>query len=300
VDAPVAEYWPEFAANGKAEIPVSYLLSHRAGLPWIDGTMTAAEAFAWDPVIRALERQAPVWEPGTQHGYHAVTYGYLVGEVIRRITGRSVGTYFLEQIGEPLGLDLWIGLPESEVPRVAMLQGSLLPEAGNDPEMRELLLQYAGPDTSVGKALAAPGGAFADSALWNTPEMWAAEVPAANAVGDARSVARAYAACIGEVDGLRVLAPDQLRTATTQLTEGPDVVLMGLDLQFGLGFLVPSTLLTVGGPHTFGHYGAGGSVGCADPDAELAFGYVMNRMDTGLAGDTRSYDLMSACFDAIR
>ena len=181
-----------------------------------------------------------------------------------------------------------------------MLQGSLLPEAGNDPEVRELLLQYAGPDTSVGKALAAPGGAFADSALWNTPEMWAAEVPAANAVGDARSVARAYAACIGEVDGLRVLAPDQLRTATTQLTEGPDVVLMGLDLQFGLGFLVPSTLLTVGGPHTFGHYGAGGSVGCADPDAELAFGYVMNRMDTGLAGDTRSYDLMSACFDAIR
>src|SRR5262249_5647860 len=113
LDAPVAEYWPEFAQKGKDRIPVSYLLSHRAGLAWVDGTMTPEEVFAWEPVIAALEAQTPHWEPGTEHGYHATTYGWLVGEVIRRVTGKSVGTYFREAIADPLGLDIWIGLPES-------------------------------------------------------------------------------------------------------------------------------------------------------------------------------------------
>ena len=123
LDAPVAKYWPEFAQSGKEDIPVSYLLSHRAGLAWVDGEMTPEEAFAWEPVIAALEAQAPHWEPGTEHGYHATTYGWLVGEVIRRVTGKSVGTYFRSEIAEPLGLDFWIGLPESEEPRVAPLVG---------------------------------------------------------------------------------------------------------------------------------------------------------------------------------
>ncbi|MGK2949455.1 MAG: serine hydrolase domain-containing protein, partial [Acidimicrobiales bacterium] len=109
IDAPVAEYWPEFAAAGKADIPVRWLLCHKAGLPYVDATLTLDEALAWDPMIRALEAQAPVWEPGTAHGYHATTYGWLVGEVVRRISGKSLGTFFREELAEPLGLEFWIG-----------------------------------------------------------------------------------------------------------------------------------------------------------------------------------------------
>ena len=122
VDAPVIEYWPEFGANGKAEIPVRWLLSHQVGLPFVDGPLTLDEAYAWDPVIRALEAQKPLWEPGTQHIYHSVTFGYLVGEVVRRISGRSLGTFFSEEVAAPLGLSAWIGLPEEQEPRVARIE----------------------------------------------------------------------------------------------------------------------------------------------------------------------------------
>ncbi len=157
-----------------------------------------------------------------------------------------------------------------------------------------------GPDTTLGKALFAPGGAFSDPDIWNSRKLHAAEVPAANGIGDARSIARLYAACIGTVDGVRILTEEQLRRATTQLTSGPNTVLLDMDIQFGLGFMLRSTLIDLGGPRSFGHFGAGGSVGWADPDAELAFGYVMNRMDMGLAGDARSYELINACYAATR
>jgi CubicO group peptidase (beta-lactamase class C family) len=299
VDVCVTEYWPEFGANGKEAITVDHLLSHRAGLAWIDGTMTPEEAYAWDPVIRALEQQAPHWEPGSQHGYHAVTYGYLVGEVVRRITGRTVGAYLRDEIAEPLGVDFWIGLPASEAHRVAKLQGTI---AGDrlDPEVQSALREFVGPDSMLGKSLTAPGGAFSDPDVWNTRALQAAEVPGAGGVGDARGLARLYASCIGDVDGFRLLTPTQVHDATTRRTVGPNIVILGLDIQFGLGFMVPSSVMNVGGPNGFGHYGAGGSVGWADPDAELAFGYVMNRMDVGLAGDTRSARLIDACYDSIR
>lgn len=307
VDAPVAQYWPEFAQGGKEAIPVSYLLSHQAGLAWVDGAMTAEEALSWEPVVEALAAQTPHWEPGTEHGYHATTYGWLVGEVIRRIAGRTVGTYLRGEIAGPLGLDFWIGLPEEHEHRVATLISfippgitkELLADPGEDP-MAQIMAAFLGPDTDLGRALFAPGGSLADADIWNSRAMHAAEVPAANGVGDARSIARMYAACIGEVDGIRVLTPEQLGTATTQRTSGPNRVLMGLDIQFGLGFMLHSSLIALGGDKSFGHFGAGGSVGWADPEADLAFGYVMNRMDMGMAGDTRSYDLINACYDAIR
>ena len=129
--------------------------------------------------------------------------------------------------------------------------------------------------------------------------MRAAELPAANGVADARSIARMYAACVGEVDGIRLLTPEQLKRATTQLTSGPNVILMGLDIQFGLGFMLPSSIMTLGGPQSFGHFGAGGSMGWADPDAEFGFGYVMNKMAMGLAGDTRTQNLVEACYAAL-
>lgn len=306
-DAPVVEYWPEFGRNGKADIPVSYLLSHQAGLAWIDGDMTAAEALSWEPVIEALENQHPAWEPGSQHGYHATTYGWLVGEVIRRVSGRSVGTYFRDEVGGPLGIDFWIGLPEEHDHRVGRLISFLPPsvsveggEGGEPDPVRELMAAFLGPDTPLGKALFAPGGALADQDVWNSRAMRAAEVPAANGITDARSIARMYAACIGEVDGVRILSPRQVTRATAQQTEGPNTVLMGLDIQFGLGFMLHSSLIALGSTSSFGHFGAGGSVGWADPEAELSFGYVMNRMDIGMAGDLRSFRLINACYDAIR
>jgi CubicO group peptidase (beta-lactamase class C family) len=299
VDAPVAKYWPEFAAGGKSDIPVKFLLSHQAGLAWVDGEMTLDEALSWDPVVDALAQQVPHYEPGSQHGYHATTYGWLVGELIRRVSGKSVGTYFHDEVAAPLGLDFWIGLPESEEARVAPLVGGLADPAINaDPEVRKLIADIMGPDTVLGKALFAPGGAFADPEVWNSRALHAAEVPAANGIGDARSLARMYAACIGSVDGVRLLTDGQLRLATTQLTTGPNTVLLDMDIQFGLGFMLRSSLIELGGPRSFGHFGAGGSVGWADPDAELSFGYVMNRMDMGLAGDARSYDLIGACYAA--
>jgi CubicO group peptidase (beta-lactamase class C family) len=305
-EAPVAAYWPEFAANGKDDVTVGHLLSHQAGLAWVDGEMTPEEAFSWEPVVDALERQAPSWAPGTQHGYHATTYGWLVGEVIRRVTGVSVGSYLRSEIAEPLGLDMWIGLPESEEPRVARL-GSLFPEGvtidalrePGDDEMLGLIALFLGPETALGRALFAPGNAFTAPDVWNSRAMRAAEIPSANGVTDARSIARLYAACIGEVDAFRVFSEDQMKRAITQQTEGPNTVLLDLDIQFGLGFMLHSSLLAIGGTQSFGHFGAGGSMGWADPDADLAFGYVMNRMDLGLAGDARSFRLVHACYDAL-
>ena len=300
LDAPVVEYWPEFGQAGKEHIPVSFLLTHQAGLAWVDEPLTLEEALAWEPMIHALEHQAPAWEPGTAQGYHAITYGYLVGEVVRRVTGRSIGTYFRDEVAVPLGLDFWIGLPEEHEPRVGRLIGGIVPDdAEVDDETRTAMAEFLGPDTMLGKALTG-GGAFSGSGIWNTRPLHAAEVPAASGISDARSIARMYSACLTDVDGVRLLSADQVREATIQRTTGPNIVLLDLDLQFGLGFVVPSTLVQLGGPHSFGHFGAGGSAGWADPDADLAFGYVMNRMDMGLAGDQRSFGLINACYDALR
>ncbi|MEZ5133642.1 MAG: serine hydrolase domain-containing protein [Acidimicrobiales bacterium] len=224
------------------------------------------------------------------------------------VAGKTVGTYFRDEISGPLDADFWIGLPEAEDHRVGKLISFIPPgitadmlKGGGDPDnpMAQMLAAFLGPDTPLGQALFAPGGALADQDVWNSRAMRAAEVPAANGVCDARSLARVYAACVGEVDGIRILTPEQLTRATTQLTTGPNHVLMDMDIQFGLGFMLPSSLIQLGGPHSFGHFGAGGSVGWADPDAELAFGYIMNRMDMGLAGDLRSANLIGACYDAI-
>ncbi|HEY7439348.1 MAG TPA: serine hydrolase domain-containing protein [Acidimicrobiia bacterium] len=300
-DAPVANYWPEFAQAGKEAIPVSQLLCHEAGLPWVDEPLTLEQALAWDPMIHALEHQVPVWEPGTRHGYHAVTFGYLVGEVVRRVTGSSIGSYFADEIARPLGLDFWIGLPEREERRVAPLIGDLAGDsvgAELDEPGRSELAKLLGPDSALGKALTA-GGAFRGAGIFNTRAVHAAEVPAAGGITDARSIARMFAATIGDVDGVRLLTPEQMTLASTQRTRGPNTVLLDLDLQFGLGFFVPSSLLQLGGPKSFGHFGAGGSMGWADPEAELAFGYAMNKMDLGLAGDLRSYSLVNACYSAL-
>jgi CubicO group peptidase (beta-lactamase class C family) len=331
VDAPVVEYWPEFAGDdpAKRRITVDHLLSHRAGLPWTDGAMTFEEALAWDPVVRALEAQAPVWEPGTKHGYHATTYGWLVGEVVRRISGVSLGTFFHREVAEPLGADFHIGLPASEEPRVAKLVsiidaiqsgrlnfGAQIPGADAPSDradtaylaaLADKAATFMAPGGPLNKALSAPGGAFANNAAWEDRRLHAAEVPAANGIGNARSVATMYSACINEVvtpagEKVRLLTDDQLEAATTQRTEGPDEVLLELDIQWGLGFMVNRGIIAVaglGGPRSFGHFGMGGSMGWADPDAELAMSYVMNRMDIGTTGDRRAFALAQACYESL-
>jgi CubicO group peptidase (beta-lactamase class C family) len=315
LDAPVADYWPEFAQNGKEAITTADLLSHQAGLAWVDEELTLEQVLAWDPLVDALARQAPLWEPRSAHGYHAVTYGNLVGEVVRRVDGRSLGTHFADEVAKPLGLDFFIGLPEEHEPRVAVLAGNLGGLGGDDgalggpamdPDTRAALEALVGPTSMLGRALGV-NGALARTGdipvpagnVFNSREVHAAEIPAANGITDARSLARMYAGCIGEVDGVRLLTEGRMRDATTQRTVGPNIVLLNLDLQFGLGYFVRSSLINVGGPASFGHAGAGGSLGWADPDADLAFGYVMNRMDLGLAGDDRSYSLINACYAAL-
>ena len=154
LDAKVADYWPEFAQAGKADIPVRWLLSHRAGLPWVDGEMTLEQALDWDYVIDALERQAPVWEPGTQHGYHATTFGWLVGEVVRRVTGKRIGAFVQRELSGPLGLDLWIGLPAEQHDRVAPLEVIEFPD---DPTVAAMVDQFIGPETMLGQGAVRAG-----------------------------------------------------------------------------------------------------------------------------------------------
>jgi CubicO group peptidase (beta-lactamase class C family) len=299
VDAPVSDYWPEFKAAGKGEIPVRWLLCHKAGLPVVDADLTLEQVLAWDPMVDALAAQAPVWDPGTAHGYHALTYGWLVGEVVRRVSGKSIGTFFAEEIAAPLDLELWIGLPDEQQHRVAPLVTWSTPK---DPAMVELMNQFMGPDTMLGRALGGPGGIFtSEQGVFNRPDVRAAEIPAANGVTNARSLARFYAGLTGTVEGgpaEPILTADQVAAASECQTSGPDQVLY-FETTFGLGFFTASEMARYGHPSSFGHTGAGGSVGFTDPVNGIGFGYVMNRMMQGLTGDPRSSGLISAVYDAI-
>ena len=309
IDAPVATYWPEFKAAGKADIPVRWLLCHKAGLPYVDAQLTLEEALAWEPMVRALEAQAPVWEPGTAHGYHATTYGWLVGEVVKRISGKSLGTFFHDEFAVPLGLEFWIGLPAEQQHRVApLLQWGTFAGAGGgdgpppDPALAELIAQFMGPDTMLGKALAAPSGALASAeGGFNNPAVRAAEIPAANGVTNARSLARFYAGLTGAVEGgpsEAILGAEQVARASELQTSGPDKCLQ-FETTFGLGFFVASAFAPYGGARAFGHTGAGGSVGFTDPEHDIGFGYVMNKMGMSLNGDPRSGGLIKAVYAAV-
>ena len=326
IDAPVASYWPEFGQRGKAGIPVRWLLCHKAGLPYIDTPADLDDLLAWDPAVEALAGMAPLWEPGTAHGYHAVTYGWLVGEVVRRITGRSLGAFFADEVAGPLGLECWVGLPDEHRARVAPLTSRSLPRPGGLPApavdhppgmaaenpvvepadqaagLIGTIAKLLGPDSMLVRAL---GGAvnlpFAGEGVFNLPKVWASELPAANGVTTARSLARMYAAIVGPVDGVTtapLLTPEQIAAVSTTQTSGPDRTLF-LDTTFGLGFMTASPFSPYGSASSFGHAGAGGSVGFADPDNGLGFGYVMNRMLANLSGDPRSQGLVRAVYDAI-
>ncbi|MEV4244109.1 serine hydrolase domain-containing protein [Streptosporangium canum] len=302
LDAPVAEYWPEFAANGKDRVPVRWLLTHQAGLPAIDHPITPAEAIAWHPMVTALAAQRPFWEPGTEHGYHAHTYGWLVGEVVRRVTGRSLGTFLAEEIAAPLGLDLWIGLPETERHRVSRIVAAPLDldalaridlDALPEPA-REVMGAYADPTSLTRRSMAV----VTPPLNHDDPDEQAAEMPSTNGICTARALARFYAALIGEVDGHRVLASDTLAAATAEQVSGTDRVLR-LPVRIGTGFGLPTPDAFWYSPTAFGFPGYGGSLGFADPANGLAFGYVMNHIQEGVP-DRRAATLLDAVHSAIR
>jgi CubicO group peptidase (beta-lactamase class C family) len=293
LDAPVTDYWPEFGQAGKSPTRVRWLLCHRAGVPVIDRHLTQEEALAWDPAAEALAAQAPLWEPGTKHGYHAITYGWLVGEVVRRATGRTLGQVLAEEVSRPLGLDLWIGLPEVEEKRVSRLIPVGPPPPGQlgalPPERVEMMKAMASPTSLTQRALNPTDPPF----KFNSRAVRAGELPAANAIGTARALAKLYAATVGEVDGMRLLEPATVEAATQEQSNGPDQVLLQ-DTRFGSGFFLPSPFSPLMGPRSFGHSGAGGSLAFADRDRGVGFAYVMNRMQQNLSGDPRTAELIAA------
>lgn len=310
-DTKVADIWPEFAQAGKQDATIGMVLSHQVGLPVVDAQLTLDEILEITPIVDALAAQAPLWEPGTAHGYHAMTYGWLVGEIIRRITGRSIGEFVAEELSGPLGLDLWIGLPEGERGRVAPLVAVDPSEAAVDadeipaeiaPLLGELAEAFLNPESVTNRALHM-NGAFDMSGTgqgmaWNRPEVWSSQIPAANGITNARSLARLYAACVSEVDGIRILDPETVERATVEVSSGRDRTLV-VPTRFGLGFLLASTFSPLMGDASFGHAGAGGSLGFADPDRGIGFGYVMNKMSTNLSNDPRTSGLIDALRDAI-
>jgi CubicO group peptidase (beta-lactamase class C family) len=288
LDAPIASYWPEFAANGKEHIPVRWALCHKAGLPAVDAELTLADVLAWDPVVAAVASQKPEWPPGSAHGYHARTYGWIVGEIVRRITGATLGRFFATEVAAPLGLDFWIGLPAEHEPRVATMY----------PPERQAGEALLDPGTLLSRAMSGPSGLFGLNQMWNRRDLHAAELPSSNGIGTAHALARHYAALVVEVDGVRLLRPETVAAAGRVHAEGPDRVLPG-PTRYGLGFALPPMLGTGMGPRSYGFLGSGGSLGFADPDAGIGFGYVMNRLKGLAPGDGRSAGLVDALYGCL-
>jgi CubicO group peptidase (beta-lactamase class C family) len=297
LDAPVSRYWPEFARHGKERTTVRWLLSHRAGLPVLDAQLSRDEALSWTPVVRAIEDQAPLWEPGSAYAYHAKTFGWLVGEVIHRVTGRTPGAYFRSVVGEPLGLRTWIGLPDTEndvartePPPVA--DEPLAPD-GIDVEAAEIARRavtlnglFPFPDTD-------------GFVTYNDPRIRAAELPGGNGISTARDLARSYAACVGEIDGIRLMRRDSIDDALRMQSSGdPAYGPTGGSLRWGTGFMLHSPpYRPMLGRTSFGHDGAGGQLAFADVEHGVAFAYVTNQM--GAANDDRAQRLITALTESV-
>ncbi|MFD7721538.1 serine hydrolase domain-containing protein [Streptomyces sp. NPDC059814] len=295
LDAPVATYWPEFAAAGKEAVLVRHLLSHRAGLAGLREPHTLAELYDWELTCARLAATEPWWEPGTRSGYHAITYGFLVGEVVRRVSGLLPGEFLRREVTGPLGIDFSVGLPEKEAGRAAEL---VVPKADR---ARQAALFARMEPVAVASLLNPPTGA----AVANTAEWRAAEIPAANGHGTARAVAALYGVLAGRgsLGGRRVLS----EAAAERVREGQGSC---RDLVLGAGF-AQETEIALGvwlsgpngsygpNPRAFGHDGAGGSCGLADPEAGIALGYVMNRMGPLIADDPRKTALIDAVYASL-
>jgi|SRR6516165_8833199 CubicO group peptidase (beta-lactamase class C family) len=270
LEAPVVDYWPEFAQAGKFWIPVRCLLTHQSGVLGLDEAISLEQLLDWYVVVEALAAQRPDWESCAMHGYHSMTYGFLVGEVIRRVTGLSVGTYVAQEIAHSLQADLFIGLPKGIEARVAPIH---LPEL--DPQ--HLRLPDSGPYAARALNWILPPLQPTDV---NRSEVQAAELPAANGIASARSLAKMFAAMIGPIDGVHLLSREAMDQARLERWRGFDLV-MGIENAVGLSFLLPTEWCPLGGVGSFGTAGFGGSRAWANPELELAFAYTPNLCSLG-------------------
>ena len=295
LDAPVADYWPEFHQNGKSRILVRHLLSHTAGLPGFEGRVTKGFLYDWIRTVNRLAAQKPLWEPGTRSGYHSITYGYLLGEVLRRVTGKTIGTFFQENIAAPLHIDFYYGLPPEHRHRVA-----------------ELYFHREYPFSSVPYPLVQ----LAEKAVSHTPHVFLnpivrtadtrtaafydAEIPGSNGHGNGRSLARigAVIACEGTLEGKTLLSPAALRKATSTQIYGYDVVLR-VPLRWGLGFALTQQPAKHGSSRGLFWGGYGGSNLYVDLDKKISMGYAMNNGVLNFIGDRRSMRLATAVYEAL-
>ncbi|MFF3986617.1 serine hydrolase domain-containing protein [Streptomyces sp. NPDC001797] len=298
LDAPVGDHWPEYKAAGKERTLVRQLLAHSAGVPVLDRPLTPAEAADPDLGAAAVAAQAPVWEPGTDHGYHAQTYSWLTGELVRRVTGRTVGEWIADEIAGPLGAGLWLGLPEAEQGRVGRVGPVPAPESAGALRTR--------PKRAVSEAYADPGsltrrafGAIEPLPDENDPAYRAAALPASNGIATADGLARFYAALIGDVDGgRRLFTPETVELARGEQSAGPDRVLV-VATRFGLGYMLHGSASPLLSPGSFGHPGRGGALAFADPESGIAFGYVTNGFRKSVTADPRAQALVRAVRTAL-
>jgi CubicO group peptidase (beta-lactamase class C family) len=309
IDEPVARYWPEFAKSGKDAVLVRHLLNHQAGLPAVRDPLPAGAFYDWDLMVDALAREEPFWKPGTRNGYHALTFGFLVGEVIRRVTGRTLGTFFRDEIAAPLGLEFWLGLPEEHESRVAPTIPADLPGPG-DPVPSFYVAALTDPTSVQALLLGNSGGYMMVPGESDTRAAHAAEMGAVGGITNARGLAGMYRplALGGTVDGVSLLTPEQIAIlGPVSSATSVDAVMM-VPTRWSLGFtktmdnrhLPPADreglLLT---EEAFGHVGMGGSVGFADPRARMSFGYTMNRQGSGLGVNPRGQSLIDAVYRAL-
>ena len=281
----VAKYWPEFAAAGKGEVTVAQMLSHQAGLNGFVEPTTVEDFYDWDRITERLASQAPFWPPGEQTSYHAITFGFLAGELIRRIDGRTTRTFVQEEIAGKLGAAFHIGLPVSLTAQAAEMIAPPTP-AVPPPEPPEL-------------ARRATTNPRADAAWPASPAWRAAEVPAANGHATAAGLARIYGALGngGELDGVRIITPVGIEALRKPRSERPDLLLGPRN--YGAGVVINTTGQFGRGKRAFGHTGWGGSFGCADPEAGLGIGYVINRMGATLGGDPRAAAVLEAIYQSL-
>ncbi len=285
-DQAVADVWPEFAENGKADITVRQLLSHQAGLPAVRAPLQPESLFDWDGMCQTLAAHRPWWEPGTAHGYHVNTFGFLIGELVRRSSGLSLGTMVAREVAGPLEADFFIGIPDADLHRVADYLGMQALNTPVLPDDDERLMEY--------NAYLNPEG-LSGRGLVNTTRWRQAEMPATNGHATGRGIMRIFAALLSDSE---LVERSVLEEATSEQVYGDDLILHRPS-RFGLGFQLTQAERPLGpNPLSFGHFGAGGSLGFCDPDAALAFGYAINTMGPRWQ-NPRNRALIEACYSCL-
>jgi CubicO group peptidase (beta-lactamase class C family) len=298
---PVSQIWPEFAAHGKEHVTVAQLLSHQAGLYTVDGPLTFEEVLDWNTMVSRLANTAPLFPVGSTHGYHAFTFGWLAGHLVRLVDGRSIGRFIREEIANPMGGEIYVGLPEHLEHRVSPVNTGWPRET-----VKQQVLPPEGNSVSETVRSFTLNGALNVKGAFNRADMHAAEVPGANGITNARSLAAMYSATFTETatpnGPVRLLNDETRNKMTVQQTKtGVIDVCLQNKRAFAMGFVVPSEKLAFDAPGSYGHAGAGGSVSFADPDRNMSFSFVMNRMSSGLFTDPRAVRLVAAasrCADA--